>query len=175
MRRPRTIAALVILALLGGGLLLIRASGRPEPPPQPIAFDHWLHVSKPGEQDGPQLECSACHEYADKSAHATIPNTETCMLCHQSTKTESPEIQKLAALAERNSQPPWRRVYWFEKEADVFFTHKAHIRAGVECAACHGDVANSHRIRRETDMTMGWCIDCHRRRGASVDCYVCHR
>jgi hypothetical protein len=175
MKRRRITAALVVILLLGGAFFFLRASGRPEPPIQPIAFDHWQHVSKPEADGGPQLDCAFCHEHADKSAHASIPNVDTCMLCHQATKAESPEVQKLAGFAERGEQPPWRRVYWYEREAAVFFSHKPHTRAGVECAACHGDVANSRVVRREIEQTMGWCIDCHQQRGASIDCYACHR
>jgi hypothetical protein len=172
MKRPRTIVALLIVALLAGGVFLLRASSRPKAPEQPIAFDHWQHVKK---ADGPQLECTFCHEHAEKNSYATVPNVDTCMVCHQSVETDKPQIQKLTGFSERNEQPRWRRVYWFEPEANVFFSHKPHLKAGVDCASCHGDVANSHQVRREVDQTMGWCIACHRERGASFDCYVCHR
>jgi hypothetical protein len=172
--RLRTIAALLVIALLAGGVFIVVGWGKPAAPAQPIAFDHWQHVTKEGDE-APQLECGACHEHADKSAHATIPNADLCMGCHQVFKTESPEVQKLAAFSEKKEQPPWVRVYSFEREAAVFFTHKPHMKAGVECSTCHGDVANSHQIKREVEHTMGWCIDCHRSKGASIDCYACHR
>jgi hypothetical protein len=172
MRRLTKTVAVVLVAILVIGFVLLRALGKPEAPRQPIEFDHWQHVTK---KDGPELECTFCHENADKSSHATIPNITTCMGCHESEKTESPEVQKLAAFAERKEQPPWRRVYWIEPEANTFYTHKPHIRAGIECSTCHGQVGEMHRVRREVDQTMGWCIDCHRARSASVDCYVCHR
>jgi Cytochrome c7 and related cytochrome c/Class III cytochrome C family len=163
--------ALVIVVLVTG-MFLLQASGKPEAPRQPIDFNHWQHVTKKG---GPELDCAYCHEHADKSPHATIPNTETCMACHLAEKTDSPEVQKLAATHGRGEQPRWARVYWFEKEAHVFFTHKPHARAGVDCAECHGKVGESHQLRREIKQSMGWCMDCHRARRESVDCYVCHR
>ncbi|HMG35168.1 MAG TPA: cytochrome c3 family protein [Blastocatellia bacterium] len=172
MTRTRTIIALAVVVLLAGGFFLLRASSTSFAPIQPVQFDHWQHVSS---TEGPTLECGFCHEHADKNAHATVPNVELCMVCHSSIKTESAEVQKLAAFAERSEQPPWRRVYWFEQDADVFFTHKPHLRAGIECSSCHGEVGQAHRVRREVDQTMGWCIDCHRSRNASVDCYTCHR
>jgi len=162
------VSAIVVVA----GVVLLRASARPEAPRQPIEFDHWLHVTK---KDGPELECTFCHENVDKSSHATIPNITTCMGCHETEKTDSPEVQKLAAFAERKEQPPWRRVYWLEPEANAFYTHKAHIRAGLECTTCHGQVGQMHRVRREVNQTMGWCMDCHRSKNVSNDCYVCHR
>lgn len=166
------VAVCVVVAIIG--VVLLRASAKPEAPRQPIEFDHWQHVTKQGD-DAPQLECTFCHENVDKSSHATIPNITTCMGCHESIMTESPEVQKLAAFAERKEQPPWRRVYWHEPEANVFYTHKPHIKAGLECTTCHGKIGEMHRVRREVDQTMGWCIDCHRARSVSIDCYVCHR
>jgi hypothetical protein len=174
MRRAIKSSILVVVAILVIGLVLLRASGKPEAPRQPIDFDHWQHVTKEAD-DAPQLECTFCHENVDKSSHATIPNIATCMGCHDSIKTESPEVQKLAAFAERKEQPPWKRVYWLEPEANAFYTHKPHIRAGIECTTCHGQIGQMHRVRREVDQTMGWCMDCHRSRSVSVDCYVCHR
>lgn len=163
---------LIIIVVSAGAFLLLRAFGRPEAPVQPVEFNHHQHVTK---DEGPQLECAFCHEHAEKSAHATIPNVSTCMACHQVEKADSPEVLKLTAFSERSEQPPWVRVYWFDKSADVFFTHKPHIRAGVDCGECHGRVGEMSRVRREVDHTMGWCIDCHRERQVSVDCYVCHR
>ena len=172
MRRPAKYIIPVVLILSATGIVLLQAAGKPEAPHQPVDFNHWQHVTK---KEGPELDCAYCHEHADKSPHATIPNTETCMACHLAVKTESPEVQKLAAISERGEQPAWARVYWFEKEANVFFTHKAHTRAGVGCAECHGKVGESQKVRREINQTMGWCMDCHRARQASIDCYVCHR
>lgn len=164
---------IIILVVVVSGLLLMKAAARPEAPVQPIEFDHWQHVTK---EEGPQLECTFCHENVDKSSHATIPNaTTTCMACHESIKTESPEVQKLAALSQKNEQPAWIRVYWIEKSANVFYTHKPHIKAGLECVTCHGRIGEMHRVRREVNQSMGWCVECHRQRGVSIDCYVCHR
>jgi len=162
----------VIAAIAVVGIVLLRGSAKPGAPIQPIEFDHWQHVTK---ADGPTLECTFCHENVDKSSHATIPNIDTCMGCHESTLTESPQVQKLAGYAERKEQPPWRRVYWIEPEANAFYTHKPHIRAGIDCTTCHGKIGEMHRVQRVVNQTMGWCMDCHRSQNVSVDCYVCHR
>lgn len=172
MSKRTKLIVLVMTALIISGLLILRVSGKPEAPVQPIAFDHWQHVTKKG---GPELDCAYCHEHADKSPHATTPSAELCMACHVAEKTDSPDVQKLTAINERGEQPRWARVYWFERDANVFFTHKPHTRANVACAECHGDVAQSQRLRREVKQTMGWCMDCHVARRVSVDCYICHR
>lgn len=153
-------------------ILLFAAPGGPDGPIQPIAYNHWQHVTK---ADGPQLDCVFCHENADKSRYATIPNVTTCMACHESMETDKPEVQKLVGYAERAEQPPWIRVYWFPLSANAYFTHKPHVMAGIECTTCHGQVPQMHRVRREVDQKMAWCMDCHRESKVSNDCYVCHR
>ncbi|MEN9444914.1 MAG: hypothetical protein RIS47_1805, partial [Bacteroidota bacterium] len=45
----------------------------------------------------------------------------------------------------------------------VFFSHAQHVNAGkLDCTACHGDVANMGRLQQVNDLSMGWCISCHR-------------
>jgi hypothetical protein len=171
-RRLKVVLAMIVAAGLATASLISDTGAATEAPLQPIAFDHWQHVSK---EDGPGLACADCHEYAGESAHATIPNIGTCMVCHESIQTESTEVQRLAAFAEQGKQPAWKRVFWIEDSAKVFFIHKPHIRAGIDCVACHGDVAQMRVVRREVDQSMGWCIECHRNQNASIDCYVCHR
>jgi Cytochrome c7 and related cytochrome c len=172
MKKRNRYIALAVVAVAAAGLLLLRFTNKPEAPRQPIEFDHWQHVTK---EEGPQLDCSFCHEHADKSAHATVASAETCMICHETEKADSAEVQKLRAIAARGEQPAWARVYWYERAANVFFTHKPHTRAGIDCSTCHGQVGQMRRVSREVNQTMGWCIDCHNNQRVSIDCYVCHR
>jgi len=45
----------------------------------------------------------------------------------------------------------------------------------VECAACHGDVAQMETIRKVTDVTtMAGCVACHTAKDAPTGCLVCH-
>ncbi|MDO9615788.1 MAG: cytochrome c3 family protein, partial [Bacteroidota bacterium] len=38
-----------------------------------------------------------------------------------------------------------------------------HVNAGkLDCIECHGDVIEMDVIRQVQDLSMGWCIDCHR-------------
>jgi hypothetical protein len=172
MKRSTKAVSFAVLAIFITGFVLLRVLAKAEAPIQPIEYDHWQHVTS---KDGPELECTFCHEYADKGPHATIPNTSTCMSCHEVMKTESPEVQKLAELHNSGKQPAWVRIYFFEPSANAYFNHKPHVKAGIECATCHGQVGQMRRVRREVQQTMGWCIDCHRERGVSNDCYICHR
>jgi hypothetical protein len=172
MKRIVKIGLLFAVAALSISMIVVAALSKPEAPIQPIEYSHWQHVKKPG---GPELDCTFCHEHADKGPHATIPNISTCMSCHESMETDKPEVQKLASFDQMKQQPPWVRVYWFDREANAYFNHKPHVKAGVACTVCHGEIGDMQRVRREVNQTMGWCIDCHREQKVSIDCYVCHR
>ena len=40
----------------------------------------------------------------------------------------------------------------------------------VDCETCHGPVASMERVRQESDLSMGWCISCHREQVATPTC-----
>jgi hypothetical protein len=47
----------------------------------------------------------------------------------------------------------------------VFFSHAQHVSVGgVSCQECHGDVEKMDVILHIPDLSMGWCINCHRTR-----------
>jgi hypothetical protein len=141
------------------------AQKKAEPPEQPIPYSHKQHVSM-------GLECKNCHEMPDPGEMMGIPAVAKCMTCHQSVKKESPAIQKLAAFAKENREIPWVRVY--QIPSYVAFSHKEHLAAGAMCETCHGQVAQRERLWRETDISMGGCMSCHRTNKASIDCTFCH-
>ena len=68
----------------------------------------------------------------------------------------------------------WQRVFDYPEEAHVKFNHAPHIRASVECATCHGDIAHQTVAQRNVDHNMGFCVNCHNENKASVDCLTCH-
>lgn len=46
----------------------------------------------------------------------------------------------------------------------VFFSHQQHVKVGkIDCAECHGDVKEMPKVKQHSPLTMGWCIDCHRK------------
>jgi len=96
------------------------------------------------------------------------------MLCHAAIATEHPEVQKLAGYMERGEEPLWVRVYGFTPEAHVIFRHAAHVKAGVECATCHGELSEMTVAEPAVHHDMGTCLNCHREMGASEDCAACH-
>ena len=136
-------------------------------PQQPIAYTHKVHLAN-------GLQCTDCHVGVDQGPDARIPSVNFCMTCHQVIATDKPEIKKLAGYKARGEDIPWQRVYGFEPSAHVKFNHAPHIRAGVDCAKCHGDLRTQTVAERKVDHTMGFCVECHRQNNASVDCVTCH-
>jgi Cytochrome c7 and related cytochrome c len=157
-------------ALLAAVLLLTSAQHSADPkayaPRQPIDFSHLVHVS------GDKLSCDLCHSAARRSPFAGIAPVERCMGCHRVVNPESPEILKVRQFWEANQPVPWVKVYVLPRF--VHFDHEAHVLARVACETCHGDVARMDRITLVRDLTMGWCVGCHRTQHASDDCLTCH-
>jgi hypothetical protein len=139
---------------------------RPEPV-QPLAFPHNVHMEK-------GLTCEICHTAVAQGPQAGIPSVKFCMACHAVIAADRPEVQKAAGYLARGEEIPWQRVYGYSSSAHVRFNHAPHIRAGVECSSCHGDVAQQTVAERAVDLTMGYCLDCHQQRQASLDCLTCH-
>lgn len=136
-------------------------------PVQPIAFTHRRHIEK-------QINCTSCHASVDQGPVAGIPSVKICMLCHTTIATDRPEIKKVAGYAERGEEIPWQRVYAFTPYGHVRFNHAPHIRAGVDCAKCHGDLSKQTVAQRAINLTMGYCLDCHKAKNASTECIACH-
>jgi hypothetical protein len=160
---------------------------------QPIAFSHYVHATELS------IDCQYCHYEARRSIHSGVPPLQTCMGCHAYEKLESPEVQKIhqawcgqpkctpredefgRLVPEPNSVPlEWSKVH--DLPDYVHFNHQRHIKGGVNCTECHGQIklqgqytlepipgdpqGRSYRkvekvMVRETSLQMGWCLDCH--------------
>ena len=157
-------------ALAAFVLLLIAArwsaASKPDAPIQPIDFSHSVHAGDD------KLSCELCHAAARRSPFAGIAPVERCMGCHRFVNPDNPEISKVRRYWEAGEPIPWQRVYVLPRF--VHFSHESHLRASVACSECHGDVPRMEHVARVRDLTMGWCLDCHRQRGASDDCLTCH-
>lgn len=145
-----------------------RARGyRPE---QPINFSHIVHVQQN------KMECQYCHWNVAKADYATIPDVELCMGCHKLVKghdePSKAEIAKLEKYYDEGVPIPWVKVHVMPDH--YRFNHKRHVKAGVTCHECHGQIPEMPVVERVTSMKMGWCIDCHREKGSSIDCTTCH-
>ncbi|MCB0319891.1 MAG: cytochrome c3 family protein [Bdellovibrionales bacterium] len=139
-------------------------------PEQPIPFSHVTHVQQN------QMECQYCHWSVTKSGYAAIPEVETCMGCHKyvlgRTEEQKSAISKIQEHWKEGTPIPWEKVHVMPNY--MKFNHKRHVKAGVSCHSCHGQVPEMDVVERVTSMKMGWCIECHRDQGTSIDCATCH-
>jgi hypothetical protein len=101
------------------------------------------------------------------SKNANIPSANICMNCHSSiTKItgateQSVEIQKIYDAIEKDQPIEWVRVHNLPDLA--YFNHSQHYNVGgVECETCHGLLEEMEVVHQYANLTMGWCIDCHR-------------
>jgi len=133
---------------------------------QPIPFSHRLHVTDK------QIDCFYCHPYGERSLNAGLPSVEKCLGCHNYIIPEHEEIQKLVGYQERGQNLPWKRVYY--NPDHVFFPHFRHLAREIRCQECHGDVEHADRLHQVT-FYMGFCLDCHQKKQASLQCVACHQ
>jgi hypothetical protein len=168
--------------LIGTGILFIllfSAAGygvwnMQQPPPQPIQFNHQVHV-------GLGVQCLYCHPGAWKQASAGLPTISKCWGCHQQMANSKPEQQKLVDFI--NSGEPIRWVPVFIQPDFVYFNHRPHIAAGLNCETCHGEISRETVAQPIPGENMGWCLNCHRIKSADnpemrirlTDCATCHR
>ncbi|MFN8342179.1 MAG: c-type cytochrome [Cyclobacteriaceae bacterium] len=129
-------------------------------PKQPIAFSHKIHA---GQYD---IDCKYCHTGVTKGKSANIPSPNICMNCHSQirtgTNTGEGEIAKIYAAVQNNKPIEWVRIHNLPDLA--YFNHQQHVVVGnIECQKCHGPVQEMDVVKQYSLLTMGWCIDCHRK------------
>ncbi|MDD2306243.1 MAG: cytochrome c3 family protein [Prolixibacteraceae bacterium] len=128
-------------------------------PDQPIKFSHKVHAG------ANKIDCKYCHSTAEYSKSAGIPAMELCMNCHvlvrEGARSGKFEIAKVVEANETKKPVTWVRLHSLPDH--VFFSHAQHVSvAKVDCKQCHGDVANMDIMKQTSDLSMGWCINCHR-------------
>ena len=137
-------------------------------PEQPLPFDHSLHVGTHN------IQCQYCHNQVERSTHSNIPALQTCMNCHNQVKTDSPYITKLREAYDAGGSIEWVKVHMLPDH--VRFNHSAHLNKGVSCQTCHGEIEKMKVVYQYSDLSMGWCINCHREKEskAPLNCSTCH-
>ena len=121
---------------------------------QPVPFSHKHHVAEAG------IDCRYCHTSVETSPMAGIPPTETCMNCHSQIWAQSPMLEPVRASYRDGTPLFWNRVHDLPDFA--YFDHSIHIRKGVSCVSCHGEVNEMPLMYRAATLHMEWCLDCHR-------------
>ena len=154
-------------------------------PDQPIAFSHKLHAGDYG------IDCRYCHTAVEQGKPASVPSLDICMNCHLSVKVQSPLIQNLRKTYEEKKPVAWQKVHLLPDF--VKFNHSLHIKAlagrfsvgalppsGEQfrktCHACHGRVEVMDVMYQKESLSMGWCVQCHRKpeNQAPINCSTCH-
>ncbi len=163
------ILILTALTIIGEGVFVEAAAlGRQQyyQPDQPIYFSHAVHAGQN------QIDCEYCHYTAEESMHAGIPPTQVCMNCHKLVKnTEltfengtikgTDEIAKIYEHMDSGKPIEWIKVHNLPDH--VYFNHAQHVNVGkLDCTECHGNVEDMDQVIQVEDLSMGWCIECHR-------------
>jgi len=155
-------------------------------PIQPIHYSHRIHAGSNG------IDCKYCHSSARVSKNAGIPSLNVCMNCHKNISEVADttataehskafydeQIQKLydavgwdkAAQKYTGKTNPvkWVRIHNLPDFA--YFNHSQHVTvAGIECQKCHGPVQEYEIQKQFAPLTMGWCIDCHRKTDVKME------
>ncbi|MBL0356462.1 MAG: c-type cytochrome [Chitinophagaceae bacterium] len=157
-------------------------------PQQPIYYSHKVHAGTN------QINCLYCHSGAQDSKYSNIPSVNVCMNCHKAVKeykgvdvlvredgtpvNGTAEIQKLYSYAgwnpvTRTYDKPGTPIEWVKIHNlpdHVYFNHSQHIKVGKQnCQTCHGPIQEMGEVKQFSDLSMGWCINCHRE--SKVDFY----
>ena len=174
----------VVLFIIGGYYTIQGAIGlgrnKGYQPEQPIYYSHKVHAGTN------QVSCLYCHGGAYEGKHANVPSVNVCMNCHMAINeyageklfredgTEvngTAEIQKIYAASGWDSklkkytgkETPieWTKIHNLPDH--VYFNHSQHTVAGkVQCQTCHGPIQEMGEVKQFADLSMGWCINCHR-------------
>lgn len=179
------IAMLTVILFVIGGYFVSKgamALGRSKDyqPEQPIFYSHKVHAGIN------QINCQYCHIGVYQGKQATIPSVNICMNCHKAINeykgekifneagdevNGTAEIQKLYKYAGYESGKAWdetkaKPIEWVRIHNlpdHVYFNHSQHVKAGqVACQTCHGEITKMSEVKQFADLSMGWCINCHR-------------
>ena len=184
-RNKAYIAFVAVILFLFGGYMTVTGAiglGRSQgyEPEQPIFYSHKVHAGIN------QISCLYCHGNTEMGKQANIPSVNICMNCHlgiNEYKGEklyrangeevdgTAEIQKLYKYANyetgrvwdaSKAQPiAWTRIHNLPDH--VYFNHSQHVKVGkVQCQTCHGEIQKMDEVHQFADLSMGWCINCHR-------------
>jgi hypothetical protein len=82
------------------------------------------------------------------------------MNCHSQIWAQAPKLEPVRASFRDGNSIEWIKVH--DLPDFVYFNHSIHVAKGVGCETCHGRVDRMPLVAQHADLTMGWCLDCHR-------------
>ena len=165
-------------------------------PEQPIYYSHTVHAGTnqinclychSGAQDSkfsniPSVNvCMNCHMAVKEYAGEKLVREDGTSV------NGTAEIQKLYKYAgwnpETNQYNPdnngdgvpdgahpieWVKIHNLPDH--VYFNHSQHVKVGKQqCQTCHGNIQEMGEVKQFAELSMGWCINCHRE--SKVDMY----
>ncbi|MGF2411300.1 c-type cytochrome [Ferruginibacter sp.] len=166
-------------------------------PEQPIYYSHQVHAGTNqisclychgGAQDSKHANipsvnvCMNCHkgiakyEGPDKLVRedgtaidgtAEIKKLYAYAGWNETTKTYNPD-KNGDGLPDGATPIEWVKVHNLPDH--VYFNHSQHVKVGKQqCQTCHGNIQEMPEVYQFSDLSMGWCINCHRE--SKVDFY----
>ena len=123
-------------------------------PDQPVPFSHKHHSGELG------IDCRYCHQQVEYLASAGIPPTWTCMTCHSQIWKDSPMLEPVRDSLEQNKPLIWTRVNRLPDY--VYYNHSIHIKKGIGCSSCHGNMKEMQLTSKVQSFQMEFCLNCHR-------------
>ena len=174
---PRWVNRFILLlgpvAAGGGAYAAILFAGATDPvtlnvgyqPEQPVPFSHEIHAGQL------RMDCRYCHNTVFDAAHAAVPPTATCVNCHSpadeagqtalaAVRADSEKLKPLHESWKSGKSVAWKKVHNLPDY--VFFNHAAHVNSGVSCVRCHGRIDKMDRVYVAKELSMAWCLECHR-------------
>jgi menaquinone reductase, multiheme cytochrome c subunit len=82
------------------------------------------------------------------------------MNCHILIGTDKETLDPVRESFANNTPIEWVRIHNLPEYA--YFDHSLHLRSGVGCIECHGNVAMMEKVTQVEPLSMGWCLKCHR-------------
>ncbi|HEX9093492.1 MAG TPA: cytochrome c3 family protein [Coriobacteriia bacterium] len=197
------------LLVARAGVLHLPSNQQDYEPVQPIAFSHRLHggdlqvaciychsnAEKSRSAGVPAgAVCMNCHRFVTAPIGAVRAEEQDATKAGRKPQpVVSGELRKLYdamgldARLQRDPATTPRPIAWVRVHNlpdFVEFDHRPHVAVGVTCQTCHGPVETLERVRQQSDLGMGWCVNCHRTATqagvagravrASIDCSTCH-
>ena len=165
-------------------------------PEQPIYYSHKVHA---GTNQISCLYCHGSAQDGKHSGIPSVNVCMNCHMAIKEYKGDpivkedgktldaNAEIQKLYSYAGWNSETkqynpdnnndgvpdgahaiPWVKIHNLPDH--VYFNHSQHVKVGKQnCQTCHGNIQEMPEVKQFSDLSMGWCINCHRE--SKVDFY----
>ena len=166
--------AVLLLVFLLAQVWQGRASAS-NPADESIKFNHKKHLAA-------EIPCVFCHPNALNGPVASLPSLNKCVGCHQNIEvtSEKGQLDVDILMAHWEEGEPLRWVKTYDQPDFVYFSHRPHIAAGVNCENCHGDVSSMEVVRPAYRINMGFCLDCHNKQGSDkkerlTSCATCHK